>query len=263
MPNSSDRLSSETTAPPEWIEKAIAENPGRDIFPVEREGRRYWIKFGRPTGSSGIHALGYRLSALPFLRPVQVKDALQATAFEAGKLQRLHGKGVPVPQVLWQSEKYFVMGDTGESLAKLLKSTGAKETERRLLQVVEVLSALHLTGEYHGASQIRNFTLDEKERVSVIDFEESFEESADLKALQFRDLFLLLYSLHRQKTEADYPALLRNYMESSGNREFEGELHRLYERFRWLAKLVAVEGVRKRMGSDADILHRLFQSLKS
>jgi len=247
---------------PDWIEKAIAENPGKEIFPVEQDGKRHWIKFGRPTGSSMVHALGFRLTALPFLRPVQRKDTIETTAFEAGKLQRLHEKNLPVPTVILRTERYFVMDDTGESLAKLLKRADERETDRWLHQVVEVLAAIHRADEYHGASQIRNFTLDKSEKVSVIDFEESFEEDADPKALQFRDLFLLLYSLHRQKTDTDYPALLKYYMEQSGNEDFGEELNRLYDRFRWLAKLVGSEKVRLRLGSDADIIHRLFESIR-
>ena len=248
---------------PEWVVEADMAHKRDEIFPLERAGKRYWFKRGRPTGSTAIHALGYRLTGLPFLRPVKRKSATEAAAWEAAKLRRLGGKGLPVPAVVAEGEGFFVMGDRGEGLAGLLKRAGSGAPKRWLDGVADALAGLHRAGEYHGASQIRNFVLAETEAVGIIDFEESFDAESDLKALQFRDLFLLLYSLHRQRQETDYPALLQRYMEVSGNESFAEELHRLYRRFRWLAKLVEREGFRRRLGSDAEILHRLFESLKS
>jgi len=248
---------------PQWVIEADLAHEGEEIFPLERGGRRYWFKRGRPTGSTAIHALGYRLTGLPFLRPVEKKTARQAARWEADKLERLRELGIPVPELIARGEGYFLMSDRGESLAKLLKKASPHESDRLLEGAVQSLAALHRAGEYHGASQIRNFVADKEGKVSIIDFEESFDEGSDLKALQFRDLFLLLYSLHRQKHSTDYPALLGKYMEASGNREFAGELKALYNRFRWLAKLVEREGIRRRLGSDAEIIHRLFESLRS
>jgi tRNA A-37 threonylcarbamoyl transferase component Bud32 len=194
---------------------------------------------------------------------VERKSAEAAAAWEAEKLRRLAEKGLPVPEILVEGEGFFVMTDRGEGLAGLLKRAEAELAKRWLEGVVDALAALHRAGEYHGASQIRNFVLDGDEGVGIIDFEESFPADSDLKALQFRDLFLLLYSLHRQKQEADYPVLLRRYMAASGNESFEEELRALYHRFRWLAKLVEPERVRRRLGSDAEILHRLFESIRA
>ncbi len=248
---------------PRWIVEADLAHVGEEIFPLDRAGRRYWFKRGRPTGSTAIHALGYRLTGLPFLRPVERKSAVEAAAWEAAKLRRLSERGLPVPEILAEGEGFFVMTDRGEGLAGLLKRAEAELAKRWLDGVVDALAVLHRAGEYHGASQIRNFVLDGDEGVGIIDFEESFPTNSVLKALQFRDLFLLLYSLHRQKQEADYPALLRRYIAASGNESFEEELRALYRRFRWLAKLVEPEGVRRRLGSDAEILHRLFESIKA
>ncbi|WP_456429296.1 lipopolysaccharide kinase InaA family protein [Nitratifractor sp.] len=248
--------------PPSWIDEAIAQNAGSEIFRWEADGKGYWIKHGRPTGSTKIHALGYRLSGLPFLHPVEAKDPRQSVLFEAQKLQRLHEAGLPVPPVRWITSDFFVMEDRGESLADRLKSVSSDEREMLLGKCVDALGALHRAGEYHGASQIRNFVLDSNGTVSIIDFEESFPSTASLRSLQFRDLFLLLYSLHRQRTETDYPRLIERYMRSSGNDDFAFELHRLYRRFSWIARLVAVDGIRHRLGSDAEILHRLFESIR-
>lgn len=247
---------------PSWIDEAIAQNAGREIFRWEADGKRYWIKHGRPTGSTKIHALGYRVSGLPFLHPVEAKDPRQSVRFEAQKLQRLHEAGLPVPSVCWTFPDFFIMEDRGESLADRLKTALSDEREILLGECIDALGALHRAGEYHGASQVRNFVLDKSANVSIIDFEESFPSTASLRSLQFRDLFLLLYSLHRQRTETDYPRLIERYMRSSGNDDFALELHRLYRRFSWIARLIAVDGIRHRLGSDAEILHRLFESIR-
>jgi len=203
---------------PGWILEADRVYPQEEIFPVSHAGERYWFKRGRPTGSTALHALGYRLTKLPFLRPVERKSASEAAAREAEKLRRLAHKGLPVPEVIAEGEGFFVMSDRGGELARKLKRADREEGDRWLAGVVDALAALHRAGEYHGASQIRNFVLNEKEEAGIIDFEESFDAQSDLEALQFRDLFLLLYSLHRQRHETDYPALLERYMQRSGNR---------------------------------------------
>jgi len=81
----------------------------------------------------------------------------------------------------------------------VLKRSNKKETDAIVEKTAEVLGDLHRRSFYHGASQIRNFTMDDRGNIHIIDFEESFSKSVDMKALQLRDLFLLIYSLHRQK----------------------------------------------------------------
>lgn len=247
------------------IEKKILSlRDKKEVFPIEidSEERQVWVKFGRPTGSNYFYKIGYKLLKFPFLRPVQKKSATQSIQFEANKLQRLYKKALRVPRVICLEDDYFIMSDTGESISNIIKSKKDKrDIEPLIWQSVELLSLLHNQNEYHGASQIRNFTVSRTNFVYIIDFEESFEDESNLKALQFRDIFLLLYSLHRQRVELNYLELFTHYTTRSNNQEFLEQMESLYLRFNWLIKFMGVSWVQKRLGSDAKILYNLFKSL--
>jgi len=51
------------------------------------------------------------------------------------------------------------------------------------------------------------------------------------------------------------------YMQNSGNSDFAKELQKLHSRISLLATVLKKERIRKMFGSDAEILHRLFESI--
>ncbi|GAB1464772.1 hypothetical protein MASR2M54_02720 [Aliarcobacter cryaerophilus] len=60
--------------------------------------------------------------------------------------------------------------------------------------MILVLSKIHNFSQFHGGSQLRNFTFKD-DKVFVLDFEESFETDVDIKTLQYRDFLLFCYHL--------------------------------------------------------------------
>ncbi len=247
------------------LEKKIDEKVDRqvslEIFSIDHDGKRYWVKRSRATGSGAMHRFGYAILKMSIMAPAARKSRQEAQRFEAEKLERLYECGIAVPKVVIKKDDYFVMEDRGESLAPILKHSGAKETDALTGKTVASLGTLHKKGFYHGASQIRNFTRHSDGEIYIIDFEESFSQNVDIKSLQLRDLFLLLYSLHRQRCEIDYKKLIEEYMRFSGNNDFASELRKIYKKLSLPAKLLKNDKIRRMLGSDAEILHRLFESI--
>ncbi|WP_457602690.1 hypothetical protein [Nitratifractor sp.] len=248
------------------IEKAAREAalaaPGKEVFSFDFEEKRYWIKRARPTGSNLLQHAAWRATKLPLLVPVLRQSASEALRHESSKLRRLADRGIRVPSVVLLTQEYFVMEDNGISLRKILREGREDEFSRRLYrELFETLGRLHSIGEYHGGSQLRNFNYREGE-IAFLDFEEKFPESIPLKTLQFRDLFLLLFSLVKDRHPLDYSEVIGHYVRSSGNDWVVEELKKLTEKTPLLEALVRFPPIWKILDKDSKATYRMIQEIR-
>ena len=235
--------------------------PKKEVFAFEHGGKRFWLKRARRTGSNLLHHIAWQFSGLPLLTPVKRQSPRTALHHESEKLRRLRKKGIPVPTVLLVSDEFFVMEDTGESFNSAIKNDRLQPTAENYGLLFRHLGELHRTGEYHGGSQIRNFTYREGQ-VSLIDFEENFAENISLETLQFRDLFLLLFSLAKDRHPLDYAAMADLYAETSGNNWAREHLRRLAEKTAPLEKVIAFPPLWRILDKDTKATYRLIGELK-
>ncbi len=248
------------------IEKAASEAarnaPEKEVFSFAVGEKRYWIKRARPTGSNLLHHAAWRVTKLPLLVPVERQNAAEALQHESSKLRRLAAGGIPVPKVVLVTEEYFVMEDNGTSLRRILREGREDELSRRLYrELFETLGTLHFIGEYHGGSQLRNFNY-RKGRIYFLDFEEKFPETIPLQTLQFRDLFLLLFSLVKDRHPLDYSEVIGRYMHSSGNDWAVEELKKLTEKTHALEALVRFPPIWKILDKDSKATYRMIQEIR-
>jgi RIO-like serine/threonine protein kinase len=194
----------------------------------------------------------------PLLIPVESQSPREALEHESTKLRRLAAEGIPVPEVVLQTDSYFVMTHTGPNLRRLLYREGAGEPLTR--GAFLALASLHRRGEYHGGSQLRNLTWT-GEKIAFIDFEEKFDD-ADLEILQLRDLFLLLFAFAKDRIPLDYASHVRVYCEESGNRDFDRRLREMIRPLGWLERIVASPPLWKILDKDTKATYRLFQEIK-
>jgi RIO-like serine/threonine protein kinase len=233
--------------------------PAKEILSFEWNGEKYWLKRARKTGSNLLHHAVWRLSHFPLLVPVEHQSPREALEHESTKLRRLATEGIPVPELLLQNDDYFVMAHTGPTLRSLLYRKAADERLTR--KVFGALAALQRTGEYHGGSQLRNLTWT-GETIAFIDFEEKFDSGADLKLLQLRDLFLLLFAFAKDRIPLDYASHIRLYCEESGNRDFDRQLREMIRPLGWVERIVAFPPLWKVLDKDTRATYRLFQEIK-
>lgn len=243
------------------VQEVLRAQPKREVIPLDHAGKRYWIKRARPTGSNPLHRIAWYLTRLPLLVPVLRQNAAQALRHESSKLQRLKSAGLPVPEVVERNDGYFVLEDAGPSMHSALREGLLPKSEESYGQVFDALGRLHRSGEYHGGSQLRNFTW-KNGTVHYIDFEENFAPSIPLDTLQFRDLFLLLFSLAKDRHPVEYAPMIARYREQSGNIWAESRLREFARSLALLERLAAFPPVWNLLDKDSKATYRLLQELK-
>ncbi|NOR54690.1 MAG: hypothetical protein GQ531_00630, partial [Sulfurovum sp.] len=231
------------------LERALTQNPKAEIFPFDYEGERVWVKRARKTGSNLFHTLVYAWSKNPILSPVEKKSASAALLHESSKLQNLKQMQIPVPKVITVREDCFVIEDCGPTVHHLIKYKETEEPQALILQTLQALARLHKEKQYHGGSQIKNFTTKD-DTIYFIDFEESFSQDVALEDLQFRDLFLFLFSVSKLKIEIDYQQLIEAYVSVSGKKEILTKFYALSNSVSWLMKLLQNKTVWKLVDRD-------------
>jgi len=243
------------------IQKGLDENAEEDVFFVTYNDKKLWVKKARSTGSRSFHKFVYSLYKHPLIIPVDSKDPQEAVAHEASKIQHLYNLGISIPKVLRTNPDYFVLEDRGPTVNDLMHKDLLDDPMKVFEKIIAALAKLHNLKEFHGSSQIKNFTYEEGE-LSFIDFEESFTEEVAIEELQFRDLFLFLLSLSRLDREFDYEKLLRKYIVLTHNDGIIDKFHRLITKVSFLMKLIQNRTIWKLLDNDTKGIYKLLLQIK-
>jgi len=242
------------------LDTALVKNPKTEIFSFDYRGKKVWVKRARETGSNLFHKLVYAWSKNPILSPVEKKTAEETLLHESSKLKNLASSHFNVPKVLAVREDCFVIEDCGPTVHHLLKNKLTDTPQVLITQTLEVLALLHNAKKYHGGSQIKNFT-SKNNIIYFIDFEESFSQSVALEDLQFRDLFLFLFSISKLKIDVDYRKLIEKYVSLGGEKEILTKFHNLSNSVSWLMKLLQNKTILKLLDRDTQSVYRLLKQL--
>lgn len=243
------------------INKEIQKNPKIEIFNIIFNSKKLWVKRARKTGSNLFHKLIYKLTKNPLLVPVQDKNPKDSIKYEADKLARLYELNISVPQLIDKKDNYFIIEDCGSTVAHLFYHDQIEDQMELCKKVIVQLATLHNMKEFHGGSQIKNFTYRD-EKIYFIDFEESFDSSIDIGELQFRDLFLFLFSIQKMNIDADHHLLIEHYNKLTKKTDTIKKLHSLVEKVSGLMKILENKYVWKMVDKDTKSVYRLFKKLK-
>ncbi len=244
------------------VEKRIENEPALEIFSIEYDGRIYWVKRARKTGSNLLQRLLYGFTQNALLIPVENKNPEEALKFESSKLQELYDFSVPVPKVIQVSQLYFVLEDAGSTMRHLVKHDLIEDPLKIYEEIITQLAALHNLDKFHGGPQIKNITYKEN-KIYFIDFEESFNSEVDIRDLQFRDLFLFLFSLSKTKREIDYKILIKKYIDITHNKDVIQRFHQLTSTTAFLMKIVKNRAIWNIVGRDVQSIYRLLEEVKN
>ena len=243
------------------VEEKILSTPRVEVFSLDYNGKKLWVKKARKTGSNLLHRFVYSLTKNPILTPVEKKNAKSALQHESSKIQKLSDLGMHVPDVIAIGQEYFVIEDCGPTIFSLLKNKLVENPQHVLEKAITELAKLHTQNKYHGGSQIKNLTYKDG-IVYFIDFEESFTDTAVLKDLQFRDLFLFLYSISRAGLEIDYSKLLQIYMEITNDRTLTKQFQKLIASVSFLMTLLENRFIWNIVDRDTKSVYKLFKQLQ-
>lgn len=246
-----------------FVTKEYKKNPN-EIFQVEYEGEKFWVKKGRKTSSNLFHHICYKLLPFEFLIPVENKTEKESILFETNKLMLFKAKGINVPEVIGSNERFFVMSDCGEQVYVCLRQKDIKEDDfnKYLNAYIKEVAKIHNAGFFHGGAQCRNFTSND-EKVFAIDLEDSFSNEVDIKTLQFRDLLLLLISMSKiDITAFSYQSIIDKYVAYTDNKEVISKLNQLPLKLQFLKKLNTVIWIHKKLPRDVKEFCNLLDALE-
>ncbi|AXX92913.1 kinase [Malaciobacter molluscorum LMG 25693] len=226
--------------------------------------KKYWLKKARPTKSSISHKIYYKLFNLELITPVQEKSAIQALEFECTKLEEFKKLNIPVPNVVFKNNNFFVLEDSGKNINSFIRKKDAaqEKIDFYIIKSIDAISLIHNKKQYHGGAQARNLTFKD-DKIYSIDLEDSFDDSIDLKTLQFRDFLLFLLSLTkiRAKVEINYELFINRYIENTKNYDFKKRLQKLANKISILIALSKINFIKKFLGKDVKKFFILFDSL--
>lgn len=246
---------------------SLSKDNKEEIFSFEYATQKYWLKRARATKSNLIHKLFYKLTNIDILLPVENKSDKQSLVYETTKIQRLKEKGVCTPNIVFKNEEFFVLEDSGKMVNSYIRKRDI--TKEKMYYYIELmlkeLALIHNNKEFHGGAQARNFIY-KKNKVTVIDFEDSFDKSISLETLQFRDLILFLLSLTKTRAsfELDYDFIINQYIQLvPKNKDFRKRLKKLANRLSFFISLSQVKFIKNIMGRDGEGFFKLLLILKN
>lgn len=193
-------LRTETVAPVELLHaarQALSASGGRVTFFLHKN-QQYVAKASGPERGLA-QALLLKLfchlalgCAIP-LASLRLNDGRGRLVYEAARLQALAATGEAVPEVVALNTDCMVLRHVGNTLEQSLASLSPEKFAAALDAAIDDLVRFHLSGYWHGGSQVKNMTLLDG-RLYRIDFEEDIGEYLPLPVLQAYDLILLVNS---------------------------------------------------------------------
>jgi len=236
-----------------------------EIFSIEFENQKYWLKKARATKPNKIQKFFYQILPFELLMPSLPKSAKEALVHETAKLELFRSKGINVPKVVFQCDDFFILEDVGVAIHALIRNQHITQEKMYyyINKVIELLATIHNKNQFHGGAQTRNFTYKEG-KVFAIDLEESFTSSIDIETLKFRDFLLLLLSFVKIKAsfELDYEYIIQQYVALTKNKEISSNLKKLANKISFLIYLSEIKWINKLLGSDVKGFFVLFKTLK-
>lgn len=236
-----------------------------EIFSIEFENQKYWVKKARQTKPNKIQSLFYKFLPFELLIPSLEKSAKEALEHETAKLELFRNNGINAPKVVYKCDEFFILEDVGVAIHTLIRHQSITQEQMYFYidKVLEHLATIHKKNLFHGGAQTRNFTY-KNENVFAIDLEESFSSRVDVRTLKFRDFLLLLLSFGKIKAafDLDYTYIIEKYIALTGNKEINNDLKRLARKISFLIYLSEIKWINKLIGSDVKGFFVLFKTLK-
>jgi tRNA A-37 threonylcarbamoyl transferase component Bud32 len=236
-----------------------------EIFSIEFENQKYWVKKARATTPNTIQKFFYKFLPFELLIPSLAKSAKEALEYETEKLKLFRSKGINTPEVVYVCDDFFILEDAGVAVHALIreKKISQKQMYYYIDKVIELLAEIHNKNQFHGGAQTRNFTYKEGD-VFAIDLEESFSSSVDIETLKFRDFLLLLLSFVKIKAsfELDYKYIIQQYVTLTKSQKIRNDLKKLANKISFLIYLSEIKWINNVLGSDVKGFFALFRTLK-
>ena len=249
-------------------EAALAATPRQRTQLIEHEGECFVVKRVKPRPRHMVQSWFWRwrvvLGAKTTSQEAQARSLPVApnSAYEARRLTALAAAGVRVPRIVHIGSEYLLLEYCGTSIAMLVRGWSADTWRHELQRLAEQLAALHRSGQWHGAAQLKNLTRHGGNDYRI-DFEENFGELLPLAMVQAIDVLLFLNSMSLREPidEAEarslLPMLLDCYLTANPDPRVQRALARLLAWADLPTGLLALAMRRRKSGRRRNGLARL------
>ncbi len=174
---------------------------------------------------------------------------------EVKKLSFYSESGLNIPRIVTTYKNaWFIMLGQGECLEKSIVDWDDEQKVFMLLKCADDLLKWHSQGHHHGASQIRNLLLNDKQEIVRIDFEEELELVFLPEALKVIDLCLMVGSLNqlffdREQRQKVMAQIMLHYLSKSSDMNLNSIISRLNLWFQRASYLLSLYP--GKLGTDA------------
>jgi len=235
------------------------------VHMLELNGQRYWLKTRGDEKDNLLRRLSTWLAktkALQFFSVNSVLSSAERIKLEIANTQAMHGKKLPVPEIIFSGDGFFLTPDCGTTLRD---NALLPKIDRAIVkQAFDALAQIHQGGCYHGRPALRDIALSKAGVITFVDLEES--GLSYKPKLMARDVFLLLTDLKRapQLTLDDKLAGVEAWADRVGS-ETSTELYTIYrfmKRLSFLPKLVLkfrYNSTSEKFLDAIDVLDQLFK----
>lgn len=174
------------------IDNLRAENrSGVTQFKVQ--DKTYWLKSAGEVKNSFIRQVAVLLARYEFLSFFDTKATWKSAdriQHEKQILMHLNEKKFAAPKIVHSGEGYFATLDTGTPLNAADQKCIGQSTIDDLFMLIAELHSLKIA---HGRPTLRDFVIDQNDKLFLLDFEESIIQPSNQQMA--RDIYILLMEL--------------------------------------------------------------------
>ncbi|MCE0496063.1 hypothetical protein [Vibrio salinus] len=179
----------------ETCNKLISDNTSGGVIKIKENKHTYWLKISGEDKNNIIRKVSAflaRFNKFSFFETKAVLNSYERFEHEKCVLRYLDEMNVRVPHIEYEGPGFFVTSDEGKPLNNI---DPERIDQNTLDHLFEAFAKLHTNNVAHGRPALRDIVINEKNELSILDFEESILNATEQQIA--RDIFMLLMDLCR------------------------------------------------------------------
>ncbi len=175
--------------------KLITNHTSGGVIKIKENKHTYWLKISGEDKNNTIRKISAFLAKsnkFSFFATKAILNSSDRCEHEKSVLHYLAEMDISVPEIKYEGPGFFVTSDEGKPLNTI---SPERIDQTTLNNLFEIFANLHANKVAHGRPALRDIVIDEQNRLSILDFEESILNATSQQIA--RDIFMLLMDLCR------------------------------------------------------------------
>lgn len=175
--------------------KLISSHSSGGVIKIKENKHTYWLKISGEDKNNVIRKVSAFLAKsnkFSFFETKAVLNSSERFEHEKCVLHYLAEMNISVPEIKYEGPGFFVTSDEGQPL----NTVNPERINQKILNnLFGMFASLHANHVAHGRPALRDIVIDEQDKLSILDFEESILNATPQQIA--RDTFMLLMDLCR------------------------------------------------------------------